>query len=409
MTERLYYDCPAMTDFEARVTGVRTEKNGRYLLALDRTAFYPTSGGQPNDTGTLRQGETVVRVLDVCAGEDGEVWHAADAPLPVGAAVHGQIDWARRRDQMEQHGGEHLLAGALWRMLGGVTEGLHTGREEASIDVALPGGRTRVTAEEKAALEDEVNDEIRRDVPVRQWFPAQAELTALPLRKPPAVAEHVRVVAFGDFEYCACGGTHPVSSGRIGLLKIISVTPMHGKARFTFVCGGRALRYVQKMCAAAEEGARLLSCTPETLGAQVEKAMRQQAELKKEGDALRLAFVCEKAERGWQDAERLPGGGRLLTLLLPEGDMRTLAACAAAQATQPGRTALMYCPDGQGAYRLAFARSGDGAGNMRTLMQACGARGGGRPELAQGSGTAENVRRAQELLRTAFEKAGENG
>ena len=224
MTLRLYYENPYLKEFEGKVLECR-RAGAEWEVRLDRSAFYPTSGGQPFDTGVL--GES--RVLDVFVDKSGEVWHRVDAELSEGETVTGKIDWERRFDHMQQHAGEHMLANAAWRLLGGHTIGLHLGKEEVSIDMDLPEGRTHITPEELHALEDDVNQRIQRDVPIRQWFPTEEELKALPLRKAPTVTEHVRVVQIGTEEYCACGGTHPSSAGQIGLVKILEARPSKGK------------------------------------------------------------------------------------------------------------------------------------------------------------------------------------
>ena len=229
MTDRLYYENAYLTAFDARVTRV-SARDGRQHIALDRSAFYPTSGGQPFDTGMLNH----ARVTDVFVDEQGEVWHETDGMFTVGDAVHGEIDWPRRFDHMQQHAADHMIAGAIWRMFGGVTIGLHESDEISTIDVQMPDGRTRLTAEEVARVEWDVNCHIQRDLPIRCWFPEPDELAALPLRKKPTVQTHVRVVAIGDDEMVACGGTHPSSAGQIGLVKILSVLPARGKARVSF-------------------------------------------------------------------------------------------------------------------------------------------------------------------------------
>lgn len=225
MTERMYYDHAYLTQFDAQVIGCRPHGEN-YDVLLDRSAFYPTSGGQPFDTGRLGDAEVIdVNVID------GEVWHTVTAPLTVGETVHGSIDWARRFDHMQQHAGDHMIAGALHRLMGGVTIGLHVGDEISTIDVAMPEGVTRISDEDIRRIELDVNEHIQRDVPIRCWFPDEEELKSLPLRKKPTVSEHVRIVAIGDDEMVACGGTHPSTAGQIGLVKIVSVAPARGKMR----------------------------------------------------------------------------------------------------------------------------------------------------------------------------------
>ena len=236
MTERLYYDDATLTEFDATVLECVPD-NGAYRVRLDRSAFYPTSGGQPFDTGALGG----AAVSDVFVGEEGDVWHVVEAPLSPGQAVRGVIDWPRRFDHMQQHAGDHMIASALWRLLGGVTIGLHISHDVSTIDVAMPEGVTRIPEADIRRVEDDVNARIQRDVPIRCWFPSEAELKTLPLRKPPTVSEHVRVVAIGEDEMVACGGTHPATAGQLGLVKILGVAPARGKMRVSFVAGMRAL------------------------------------------------------------------------------------------------------------------------------------------------------------------------
>ena len=263
MTERLYYDNAYLMSFDAQVLTCRP--NGAHFdVLLDRSAFYPTSGGQPFDTGTLGD----AHVLDVNVS-DGEVWHTVDTPLNPGDTVHGQINWARRFDHMQQHAGDHMIASALHRLMGGVTIGLHISDDVSTIDVAMPGGATRISDEDIRRIEADVNERIQRDVPIRCWFPDEAELAALPLRKQPTVNEHVRIVAIGEDEMVACGGTHPSTAGQLGLVKILSVTPARGKMRVAFLAGQRALTDYARCSEAAHSTAELLSTGVEQLTASV--------------------------------------------------------------------------------------------------------------------------------------------
>lgn len=193
------------------MVSTRPGENGSFVT-LNQSAFYPTSGGQPFDTGVLiKDGETLF-VRDVKV-EEGEVWHLVQGTLMPGDQVHGRIDWERRFDHMQQHGGEHMLAGVIYKELSGTTIGLHLGECDSSIDVALPDGRTRLTREEIRRIEAIVNRHIQQNEAIHCWFPTEAELAALPLRKPPTVNEHVRIVDIGGWEMVACGGTHPAHTG----------------------------------------------------------------------------------------------------------------------------------------------------------------------------------------------------
>ena len=393
MTERLYYDDAYLWSFEGRVCALReTKKADRWEVALDRSAFYPTSGGQPFDTGRLAAEGAEARVTDVEVDREGVVWHTVDHPLPVGTAVRGEIDSARRLDHMEQHGGEHMLAGAIWEKLQGTTIGLHLGQEDSSIDVELPEGRTHLTEEEIRMLEDTVNARIRMDAPIRCWFPEAEELAALPLRKPPTVAEHVRIVAMGDFEMVACGGTHPASTGRIGMLKITGAIPAKGKVRVSFVCGGRALALFQTYMRCADKAGAALSCPVEKLSRAASDLKSRLAEAEKRANRLETREILSKMAEA-ETGEDLRGI-LLCPLVMEEAEPKAAAAAVSEYISAPDRALLLCCGE-----RLTFARSANVDMDMNELIRRV-ARGGGRPDLASGAGIPECVGVARKILMT---------
>lgn len=379
MTNRLYYDQTYLTDFTATVTAVSSQE-GTVRVALSQSAFYPTSGGQPYDTGTLTAGEKVLQVTDVSVDRDGEVWHTVSGMLEAGETVQGHIDWERRFDHMQQHGGEHMLAGAVWTLYGGTTIGLHLGENESTIDVTMPDGSTRFTPEMIAALENDVNTHIWQDAPVRCFFPTEEELAALPLRKPPTVKENIRIVAFGDFEMVACGGTHPSTAGQIGLVKILSVTPSKGKARVAFVCGRRAFDHLARCFDTVQACNRQLSCLTEDLPRQVAVLKEKTVELEK----ANRVFLSQHYLRLLEEENGV--------LTLEDGDPQALQEAVSHYIRLPGRVALTCAGS-----RLVFACSSDVDRDMSMLIRSV-ARGGGKKDMASGSGDAEAVRKAAALL-----------
>ena len=393
MTERLYYDNAYCWSFEGVVTALReTKAADRWEVALDRSAFYPTSGGQPFDTGRLITGQGDARVLDVEADRAGEVWHTVDRPLPVGILLRGEIDSARRLDHMEQHGGEHMLAGAIWEKLRGTTIGLHLGQTDSTIDVELPEGRAHLTEEEIRLLEDTVNERIRLDAPIRCWFPSEEELATLPLRKPPTVSEHVRIVAMGDFEMVACGGTHPSSTGRIGMMKITGAIPAKGKVRVSFVCGARALALFQTYMRCADKAGAALSCPVEKLSRAASDLKSRLAEAEKRANRLETRDILAQM-RAAETPEDLRGV-LLCALTLEALEPKAVAAAVSEYISQPDRVLLL----GSGE-RLTFARSANVDLDMNELIRRV-ARGGGRPDLASGAGIPECVGVARKILMT---------
>ena len=394
MTERLYYDDAYLTEFDAVVTECRAAEGG-YRVYLDRSAFYPTSGGQPYDTGVLGGAD----ILDVFVDKNHDVCHVTDAPLEAGQTVHGKINWPRRFEHMQQHAGDHMIASAIWRHFGGVTIGLHLGEAVSTIDVDMPGGATHLNTDQIRLIEDDVNRRIQRDVPVKCWFPTPEELQTLPLRKKPTVSENVRVVAIGDDEMVACGGTHPSTAGQIGLVKIVGAAPARGKLRVSFLAGARAYRDYRQKYDVAQQTSNLLSTSVENLPGHVaalQEALRQ-AEYE-------LNHLRRDAALSAISAEALPvrpDGVRVAARML-SGDVNLIKDVASQLIKRPGMAVLLGAEAAPGRAVFVFARSQDVDIHMGQLLSRAakplGGKGGGRPDFAQGGGAPEILERAKEML-----------
>ena len=395
MTNRLYYDNAYLTQFDAQVLKC-IPRGDVYDVLLDRSAFYPTSGGQPFDTGTL--GDTCVVDVNVT---DGEVWHTVDAPLREGSEVHGEIDWARRFDHMQQHAGDHVIAGALHRMMGGVTIGLHVSEEISTIDVAMPGGATRISDEDIRRIELDVNEHIQRDVPIRCWFPSEEELPTLPLRKKPTVSEHVRIVAIGDDEMVACGGTHPSTAGQIGLVKIVSVAPARGKMRLAFLAGQRALNDYLNCHQAAHAAAELFSTSVSSLTSSIRSMQERLHAAEYELVRLRRERLLSGADKMLAQAELLPDGTKLIAQFV-EADGMLLRELTSKLIESSGVIALLGAMNGAQAVYV-FGRSADVDANMGALLRDAarplGGKGGGKPDFAQGGGPKEVLDAARNRMK----------
>ncbi len=228
--KKLYYEDSHMRSFTATVTGCSQAKKG-WDITLDATAFYPEGGGQPSDTGTLGE----AKVLSV--REDGEeIFHLCDKPLEVGNAVEGQIDWNRRFDLMQQHAGEHIVSGIIHKRYGWHNVGFHIGADVITIDFDGP-----VPTEDLQAIEDTANGAIWQDLPIKCWYPTPEELPAVPYRRKKDIPWPVRIVEFPGYDICACCGTHPKTTGAIGLVKLFSCVKFHDGVRIEMACGKRAL------------------------------------------------------------------------------------------------------------------------------------------------------------------------
>jgi alanyl-tRNA synthetase len=234
MTERLYLTDGYLTRFTAAVKDVRAYAE-RYEILLDKTAFYPTSGGQLHDVGRLGGR----RVVDVQERGD-QVVHIVDGSVPFGE-VEGEIDWRVRFDHMQQHSGQHLLSACLEEALAAPTLSFHMGDETCTIDLGIES----LNEGALHRAEDLVNERIWENRPIHARFVTDEELRALPLRKDPAVSEDVRVVSIEGVDHSPCGGTHLHATGEIGAVHLLGTERVRDATRLTFVCGRRALLHAR--------------------------------------------------------------------------------------------------------------------------------------------------------------------
>jgi alanyl-tRNA synthetase len=373
ITERLYFADSYLARFSAHIVA-RAERSGKPVVALDQSAFYPEGGGQPSDGGTLND----VPVLDVQA-ENGVIWHMLARPLD-DDFVHGAVDWPRRFDHMQQHHGQHLLSAAFERLYGMRTISFHLGAAAATIDLDT----TSLMAEQVAAAEDLTNQVIWEDRPVLARFVSAEELATLPLRKPPTVDGPIRVVSVPDFDHSACGGTHPRTTGGVGLLHIRRWERRGDALRVEFLCGGRALRDLRWKNAAIGRLASALSVGAEEVEAAVARLREAEERARK-----RLEDVGERLI-GYEAAEllaqtELAGGLRVVRRAFadrPLGEVRALAKAIA----DGGGVALLGLRAEK--TQLVFARAEglnvDCGAQLRAVLAPLGGRGGGQPALAQG-------------------------
>jgi alanyl-tRNA synthetase len=375
MTKRLYYTDPLLREFRARV--LSCEPAGpRFEVVLDQTAFYPTSGGQPNDLGELAG----VQVVDVVDSDDGVIRHVLESQVAPDSEVRGAIDWPRRFDHMQQHTGQHILSAAFDRGAGVRTVSFHLGTDAATIDLARV-----VSPAEIAHAEREANAVVWENRPVTVTFATEAEAAALPLRKEPARGGMLRLINVADFDLSACGGTHVPQTGMIGVIAVAGWERFKGSTRLTFVCGGRALRSHAMLRDVVTTATRTLSVLPGEVGGAIE---RLQTELK---EAARTIKRLQEELAGFRavdlrtKAETI-GPYRGVLMSHPGQDAAALKSLAAAIVSEPGLI-VVFTGDGRPT-PVVIARSMDVALDagawMKRATTELGGRGGGRPEQAQG-------------------------
>ena len=392
MTTRIYYTDPYCQAFDAHV--VRAfDHEARPAVTLDRTAFYPTSGGQPYDVGVLG-GVHVVDVVDV----DGDVVHVLSSPLPEEASVHGQIDWTRRFDHMQQHTGQHVLSAALVRVCDAPTVSFHLGSDSSTIDISAAPSAADV---ERAI--DEANRIVWEDRQVTIRFASGDEAKALPLRKESAREGELRLIEVPDFDLSACGGTHVARTGAIGLIAVTATEKFKGGLRLTFVCGGRALRSLRQLRDAVAGTVRVLSVLPHELPSAVEKLQADGKGLRKTISGLQAALAVHEANR-LLAAAHPDGGRRVITEIYEDWDAAGLKTIASSLiARDPVAVALVTGgPVVSVVVGCAPSLGLDAGAAIKRLTDRFGGRGGGRPDMAQAGGlsghTAEIASAARALL-----------
>jgi alanyl-tRNA synthetase len=394
MTDRIYYRDSYCRRFDATVARA-CEHEGRPAAILDRTAFYPASGGQPFDTGRLGD-VRVVEALDL----DDEVVHVLSAPLDSGATVAGEVDWTRRFDHMQQHTGQHLLSAAFDRLFGTRTVGFHMGAEVSTIDLA----REAAPGEIERAV-DQANRVVWENEVVSVRLVSREEASELPLRKESERAGTLRLVVIAGVDLSACGGTHVSRTGAVGVIAVLSWERVRGGSRVTFVCGNRALGALRIYRDAVNGSVRTLSVLPADLASAVERVQTESRGLRKRLKQLQERLAAYEGARLAAACDVEVGGVGLLVQTLVGWDQAGLSAlAAAATASRPACAVLLASgPPAAVVVACSVGVQVDASAVLRELTGRFGGRGGGTRELAQGGGFRAPVEEIASAARLAVE------
>ena len=397
---RLFYANPYQARFEARVLE-RLTWDDRPAVILDRTAFYPSSGGQPADRGTL--GDVAVVGAEI-RPEDGAVVHLLAEPL-ADEVVVGQIDWERRFDHMQQHTGQHLLSAACEQLLEADTVSFHLGSEVSTIDL----DQARIAPQEIEPVESLVNRIIWEDRRVKPQLLDPADLVGLDVCPPPDVEGLVRLVEVVDFDLNPCGGTHVARTGEIGIFKILRLDYRGDETRVEFVCGGRALEDYREKNWTVMELAAALTVGYWELPEAVARLQGSLKEAQKELRAVREQLLEEMADRMARTATSV-GELRVVSQVLedhPPGDLRVLAY----KITQHPDTLALMASLFEERVHLCFARAEgvdrDVAALLRAALEELEGKGGGNPTIAQGSAPSTDRERVEAVLGALVDTLGE--
>jgi alanyl-tRNA synthetase len=388
MTDRLYYRDSFLYNFDAEVRDVLDAP--RPALILDRSAFYPTSGGQIHDTGWITPADSTSnaksRVTEVADTQDGRVVHYLDAPLKdvrPGTRIRGEIDPSRRRDHMQQHSAQHVLSAAFVRLFNIPTVSFHMADDYCSIDLDTPS----LTKAQIEAAEKLTNDIIleNRDVEIR--FTPREEAAALGLRKlPPAERDELRLIDIHDFDLSACGGTHVNQTGQIGGVLLRKSEKVRQGYRIEFVAGQRAVATARHDFTTLTETAALFSAQIYDLPQQARKSLDEIKTLRKQREqsldelaaALAASLLAETPENY---------GRRVIVRTFPDRDLNFIKLLAQ-KLTRESRAAIALLATAGPQPALVFAQSAGQPNDMGALLKdtvaKLGGRGGGSKDLAQG-------------------------
>ena len=389
MTDKLFYQDSHLNKFEAEVIscGPVEGEEGRYEIVLDQTAFFPEGGGQYADHGSLGG----AAVLDV-QERDGRVFHITDHPLEPGMQVEGRLDWEERFMKMQQHTGEHIVSGLVHARFGYNNVGFHLGSEDCTMDFS-----GEITREELREIEVEANRAVWKNLEVQVLYPSPEEAGKMEYRSKIEIEGQIRIVVIPGYDVCACCAPHVKRTGEIGMIKLTDVQRYKGGVRVTMLCGIRALKdYEMKQEQTAEISALLCAKTEETALA-VRRMKEECSDLKyqiTEKDRLLAAYradlVPDEEEAVCIFTEDI--AGEAMRLLMNRVLEKERKLCA-----------VFYGNDADGYRYVIGSRKNDMRMLAKEFNAAFSGRGGGKPEMVQGTAKGS----ASEMREWIFEKAGD--
>lgn len=392
MTQHLYYNDSFLLEFTANVIDVqelrRDGNQSSWAVKLDRTAFYPTSGGQPFDTGTIStQSKSGVAleadVEDVYEDKQGEVWHRLNKVLPPGAEVRCIIDAERRRDHMQQHTGQHLLSAAFVQLFNAKTVSFHLGEQISTIDLDIQS----ISHNDLLRVEGLANEIISEDRQIAIRYASREQAQSMGVRKLPEREGEIRLIDIHDFDLNACGGTHARSTGQIGGLLLRRTEKVRQGVRVEFVCGLRAVRTARQDFELLGEASGLYPCAPADLPTNISK-QREEFRLVQKREARILEELAElKAAQLLRDTPPDNAGGKLVVQIVPDRDAGFVKLLAQ-RLTRDNQNVIALLAGRNSSAAVVFACSSNlnfDLGNLlRELVTAAGGRGGGGKDFAEG-------------------------
>lgn len=367
MTEKLFYQDSHRSTFTAIVQEVRPSGNG-YEIILDRTAFFPEGGGQSSDTGSLG-GVSVSDVQEI----DGKIIHYTDGPLVEGTEVEGCIDWTERFSKMQQHTGEHIVSGLIHKIYGYHNVGFHLGTDSVTLDF-----NGVVPKEKLHEMEQLANEAVAKNLPVQVLYPMDEELSKISYRSKIEIEGQVRIVVIDGYDVCACCAPHVKQTGEIGLIKLVGMQNYKGGVRISMLCGFRALEDYYQKEKNNREIAVMLSAKEYETAVEVE---RLQEEL-----AMKKAKIAELERKFLEQKVETLDISSAIVCLFEETDPVMTRELVNLLLKKGAKMAAVFSGNEREGYRYVLgSRSLDVRENGKLLNEAFHGRGGGKPEMVQGT------------------------
>ncbi|MEK4698129.1 DHHA1 domain-containing protein [Solibacillus sp. FSL R7-0668] len=373
MKDLLYYQDAMISEFHANVVKTGSDENGNYIV-LDNTAFYPTGGGQPHDTGWIQE----IKISNVKKVEEEIRHYTTKDASTISGEIFAKLNWARRFDHMQQHTGQHILTAAFVELFEFATTSFHLGTELVTIDLNVG----EITEEQLAAAEKRANEIILENRPIETKWVTKDDLASYNLRKDVKVDEDIRLVIIPDYDYNGCGGTHPTSTGQVGLLKILATEKMKQQIRIHFVCGNRVLDQLAMRKTVLADVARQLSAPEE----QAAEAMRK------------FAATTKQTEKNLKDAQdallqfeaKELAGEKISARTFENRSIQDLQKLARFITEQNDQAIALLVASNEDKLQFVAARGKAQATSMKAISTAVlpmiNGKGGGNDTLVQGGG-----------------------
>ena len=398
MTQKLYLDDSYLRECQSSIVD-RTDVNGKPGVILDRTIFYPTSGGQPHDTGTINESS----VIDVFEDQHHRIVHLLKTPFS-GVRIQGRLNWTRRFDHMQQHTGQHILSQAFLKICNADTISFHLGEKSATIDLNQSG----FSKERGSSVETLVNHIIYENRQINSHIVSKDKLNQFPLRNIPTAELNIRVIEIENFDYTPCGGTHCTQTGEVGILKIDRYENYKGGTRVHFICGFRAFEDYQKKAEILKQVCSSISIGEADLHRTIQKSIDDLKRLRWEHDKLKKYVLEYEAQNLLSERHKL-GEISIIKKIFINRDQKDIKLLAEKALKVFPETIILFGAKNGGKAALLFLRSEELDYDMQQLMQiACmsiNGNGGGHPQRAQGGGPkADNLEEALQRAVDALEK-----